>query len=37
VAGESHYLKQLRSLFGKDFKPGGTEIEARSVGVERPG
>ncbi|WP_107259234.1 HIRAN domain-containing protein [Plantactinospora sp. BB1] len=26
VAGESHYTKAIRGMFGRDFKPTGTEI-----------
>ncbi|MFG3701801.1 HIRAN domain-containing protein [Micromonospora sp. NPDC047620] len=26
VAGEAHYVKQIRELFGNDFKPAGAEI-----------
>jgi hypothetical protein len=36
VAGESHYAKQLRSLFGTEFKPGGVEIQVTVQLVPEP-
>jgi collagen type III alpha len=36
VAGEAHYTKQLRSLFGNDFKPYGSEIEVTAQLLPEP-
>jgi hypothetical protein len=36
VAGESHYAQQLRSLFGEDFKPSGTEIQVAVQLIPEP-
>jgi hypothetical protein len=37
VVAESHYAKQIRSLFGKDFKAQGSEIEATVQLIPEPG
>ncbi|RAO30070.1 hypothetical protein ONO86_05622 [Micromonospora noduli] len=36
VAGESHYAVQIRELFGKDFKPSGSEIAVTAQVVPEP-
>lgn len=36
VAGESHYARSIRGLFGKDFKASGTEITTTAQLVPEP-
>jgi collagen type III alpha len=37
IAGESHYTQAIRSLFGNDFKPTGSEIVVSAVLTPEPG
>src|SRR5689334_20310849 len=36
VAGESHYARAIRGLFGKNLKAGGTEIEMTAQLIPEP-
>lgn len=36
VAGESNYAKEIRSLFGRDFKPDGTELTLTAQLIPEP-
>jgi collagen type III alpha len=36
IAGESHYLEAIRSLFGNDFKPSGSEVVLNAVLAPEP-
>jgi collagen type III alpha len=37
VAGESHYRRSIRGLFGKDFRAAGTEIAVMAQLIPEPG
>ena len=37
IAGESHHLQAIRSLFGNDFKPTGSEVVQNAVLAPEPG